>query len=258
MKSALVIRHASHEGLAGYRAPIEAAGYAIETVDVGDPRFGQLDLAHPDLLVLLGGPMGVYERDKHPWIAGELERIARRLAAGRPTLGVCFGSQMLAAALGAQVYRGPVNEVGFHPLTIADTLAAAPLRHLAGVPVLHWHGDTFDLPAGAELLASTARYPHQAFAFGRHALALQFHAEMGLDPQFHVWTARGTRFIEAAGTSAAQLTADHARHGARVVAAGQAMLAEWLAALEQAGQTTAISGTPSTTTSTESGRPSRQ
>ena len=215
MKSALVIRHASHEGLAGYRAPIEAAGYAIETVDVGDPRFGQLDLAHPDLLVLLGGPLGVYERDKHPWIAGELERIARRLA-------------------------------------------AAPLRHLAGVPVLHWHGDTFDLPAGAELLASTARYPHQAFAFGRHALALQFHAEMGLDPQFHVWTARGTRFIEAAGTSAAQLTADHARHGARVVAAGQAMLAEWLAALDQAGQTTAISGTPSTTTSTESGRPSRQ
>lgn len=231
MRSALVIRHALHEDLAGYREPIEAAGYAIETAGVDDPGWTQLDFARPDLLVLLGGPMGVYEQDKHPWIAGELRQIARRLAAARPTLGVCFGSQMLAAALGANVYRGPVNEVGFEPLTIADTPAAAPLRHLAGVPVLHWHGDTFDLPAHAELLASTARYRHQAFGVGRHALALQFHAEMGLDPQFHVWTARGSRFIAAAGTTVEQLTVDHARFGAQVVAAGRAMLSDWLAGL---------------------------
>ncbi len=231
MKSALVIRHAPHEGLAGYREPIEAAGYAIDTADIDDPRFPSLDFAVPDLLVLLGGPMGVYEQDKHPWIAVELRRLAQRLEQRQPTLGICFGSQMLAAALGADVYPGPVKEVGFHPLTLADTPAAAPFAHLAGIPVLHWPGDTFDLPEGADLLASTERYPHQAFRVGRNILALQFHAEMGLDDRFHVWTAKAPRYVEAAGTTVAQLTADHARHGAQVVAAGRAMLSDWLAAL---------------------------
>jgi GMP synthase (glutamine-hydrolysing) len=231
MKSALVIRHAPHEGLAGYREPLEAAGYDIDTVDIDDPRFGSLDWLEPDLFVLLGGPMGVYERDKHPWIAGELDRIAQRLDANRPTLGICFGSQMLAAALGAEVHPGPAKEVGFHPLALADTPAAAPLRHLEGIPVLHWHGDTFTLPAGAELLASTELYPHQAFSLGARILALQFHAEMGLDDHFHVWTARGQRYIEAANTTVDQLTADHERYGAEVVAAGRAMLSDWLGAL---------------------------
>ena len=232
MRRALVIRHAPHEGLAGFREPIEAAGYAIDTADVDEPRFASLDFAAPDLLVLLGGPMGVYERDKHPWIADELRRIAQRLERRRPTLGICLGSQLLAAALGAEVYPGPVKEVGFHPLTLADTPAAAPLRHLVGVPVLHWHGDTFELPAGAELLASTERYRHQAFSLGRNVLALQFHAEMGRDDRFHVWTARGGRYVAAAGTTVEQLTADHERYGREVVAAGRMMLGEWLAALE--------------------------
>ena len=231
MKRALVIRHAPHEGLAGYREPLEAAGYGIDTVDIDERRFATLDFAAADLLVLLGGPMGVYEQDKHPWIAGELQRIARRLEQRLPTLGICFGSQLVAAALGADVYPGPVKEVGFHPLALAETPAAAPLRHLEGIPVLHWHGDTFDLPEGAELLASTGCYPHQAFSAGRNILALQFHAEMGLDDRFHVWTAKAPRYVEAAGTTVEQLTADHARYGAQVVAAGRAMLSDWLAAL---------------------------
>ena len=231
MKTALVIRHAPHEGLAGYREPIEAAGYAIDTVDVDEPRFASLDFAAPDLLVLLGGPMGVYEQDKHPWIAGELARIAQRLERRQPTLGICFGSQLVAAALGADVYAGPVKEVGFDALALTETPAAAPLRHLEGVPVLHWHGDTFELPQGAELLASTERYPHQAFSVGREILALQFHAEMGLDDRFHVWTAKAPRYVQAAGTTVERLTADHERYGAQVVAAGRAMLADWLRAL---------------------------
>jgi GMP synthase (glutamine-hydrolysing) len=227
MKSALVIRHVAHEGLAGFRAPIEAAGYRIETVEVGDPRFDALDFAAPDLLVLLGGPMGAYEQDKYPWLAGELRRIAQRLAADKPTLGICLGAQLIAAALGARVYPGPKPEVGFAPLTFA----AAPLRHLAGLPVLHWHGDTFELPERAERLASTERYENQAFGLGRNVLALQFHAEMGLDERFQFWTARGTAIIAAAGTSAEQLAADHARFGPALVAAGRAMLNEWLAGL---------------------------
>jgi GMP synthase (glutamine-hydrolysing) len=231
MKAALVIRHAPHEGLAGFRAPIEAAGYRVDTVDVADPRFASLDFVAPELLVLLGGPMGAYEITEHPWLVGEIERVAQRLASDRPTLGICLGAQLMAAALGARVYPGPAPEVGFDLLTIADAPAAAPLRRLEGVPVLHWHGDTFDLPANAALLASTNRYANQAFSLGPTILALQFHAEMGLDERFDVWIERGARIIAAAGTTVEQLTADHARYGAEVVAAGRAMLSEWLAGL---------------------------
>ena len=230
MKSALIIRHVPVEGIAGFREPVEAAGYAIDRIDVADPRFASIDLSEPDLLIMMGGPMAVYEQDKHPWIACQKRRLAQRLELARPTLGVCFGAQLMAAALGAEVFRGPDKEVGFHPLTIADS--SGPLRHLATVPVLHWHGDTFRLPEGAERLASSERYENQAFRVGPNALALQFHAEMGLDPRFETWVDQWPHDIAAAGTTAERLRADHAQHGARVVAAGRAMIADWLANLD--------------------------
>ena len=230
MKSALIIRHVPVEGIAGFREPVEAAGYAIDRIDVADPRFASVDLSEPDLLIMMGGPMAVYEQDKHPWIACQQRRLARRLELARPTLGVCFGAQLMAAALGAEVFRGPQKEVGFHPLTIADS--SGPLRHLDTVPVLHWHGDTFRLPEGAERLACSERYENQAFRLGPNVLALQFHAEMGLDPRFETWVDQWPHDIAAAGTTAERLRADHARHGATVVAAGRAMIADWLANLD--------------------------
>ena len=228
-KTALIIRHVAYEGAAGFRAPIEAAGYALDRVDVSDAQFSALDLAEPDLLVLMGGPMAVYERDQFPWIAGELARIARRLESGLPTLGVCLGAQMMAAALGAKVCAGPASEVGFHPVDLHPAARKGPLRHIAGVPMLHWHGDTFSLPPDVELLASSQLYPHQAFRRGATILALQFHAEMGLDPRFDTWIAGGGAAIARAGTTAARLRADHDRFGPGAVAAGQRMIAEWLA-----------------------------
>lgn len=231
MKSGLIIRHVPHEGIAGFREPIEAAGYALDRIDVSDPRFPTIDLAEPDLVIMMGGPMSVYEHDEHPWIRCQMRRLQRRLELDRPTLGVCFGAQLMAAALGAEVYRGPVKEVGFHPIEVHDTPGAAPLRHLAGIPVLHWHGDTFTLPEGTELLASSERYANQAFRRGANILALQFHAEMGLDERFHVWTEQWPGDIEAAGTSVERLRADHEMHGPRVVEAGRAMITEWLEGL---------------------------
>ena len=228
-KTGLIIRHVPHEGIAGFREPVEAAGYALDRIDVGDPGFGALDLCAPDLLIMMGGPMGVYEQAEHPWIACQLRRLARRLDAGRPTLGVCFGAQMIAAALGARVYPGPAKEVGFDALTILDP--ASPLGHLAAVPVLHWHGDTFDLPPGAELLASSAAYPHQAFRHGPNVLALQFHAEMGLDPRFEHWVDQWPGALAEAGRSAQAMRADHARFGPGAVDAGRRMIAQWLGEL---------------------------
>lgn len=229
-RRALIIRHVPHEGVAGYRAPIEAAGYTLSRIDVTDPAFPQVDLREPDLLIMMGGPMGVYEQERYPWIACQIRRLAQRLAADKPTLGVCFGAQMIAAALGARVYAGPRKEVGFHPVTLHD--AAGPLRHLAGVPVLHWHGDTFDLPAGVDLLASSPVYAHQAFARGRNLLALQFHAEMGLDPRFDAWIEQWPEALAEAGIAETDLRAAHAAHGPAAVAAGQAMIGQWLAEIE--------------------------
>jgi GMP synthase (glutamine-hydrolysing) len=231
VKRALIIRHVPYEGVAAYRQPIEAAGYEVDRVDVTDPGFASLDLREPDLLIMMGGPMGVYEQDRHPWIGCQLRRLGSRLIADRPTLGVCFGAQMIAAALGARVYAGPVKEVGFHPVTIHDRAQESPLHHLAGVPILHWHGDTFTLPHGVELLASSHVYAHQAFRRGPNVLALQFHAEMGEDARFHDWIKAWPESITEAGGDEASLRAAHKDLGPRAVAAGRAMVSQWLAEL---------------------------
>ena len=230
MKRALIVRHTPFEGAAGFRLPIEQAGYEFHRINISDPGFGTLDWVEPDLVVVMGGPMGVYERAAYPWIDGEVTGLALRIAAGRPTLGVCLGSQMIAAALGAKVYPGPIKEVGFAPVTLTAAGHASPLRHVAGVPVLHWHGDTFELPQGAERLAETGYYANQGFRIGDGLLALQFHPEMGEDPRFAEWL-ENKEYIAAAGTDPATLRADHDRLGPAAVAAGRALLAEWLSNL---------------------------
>ena len=230
-RRAVIVRHTPFEGAAGFRLPIEQAGYAFERIEATDPAFATFDWLAPDLVAVMGGPMGVYERAAYPWIDGEVAGLARRIAAGLPTIGVCLGSQMIAAALGARVYPGPVKEVGFAPVALSEAGASSPLRHVASVPVLHWHGDTFDLPEGAELLAATHAYPNQAFRIGRTLLAVQFHPEMGEDPRIEDWIATETEYLAAAGTNASALRADHARLGSAAVAAGRAMLSEWIAAL---------------------------
>ncbi len=230
MKRALVVRHVPHEGVAAFVQPIEAAGYVIDRVGPADDRFGTIDFVAPDLLVLMGGPMAVYERDAHPWIDGELARLATRLAAGLPTLGICLGAQMIAAALGAKVERGPVREVGFAPIDLTEAGRGTPLLTLDTVPVLHWHGDVFDLPEGATLLARTSAAP-QAFVLG-DVLALQCHPEVG-DPAgpFDRWCEGADDYVAGAGTTIPAIREQHDRLGPAAVAAGRRMLAEWLAGL---------------------------
>lgn len=232
MPTALVIQHEDYEALAGFEKPLLARGYRIDAVNVRDPHFDTICFLDSDLLVIMGGPMGVYETEHYPWMNHEIIRVAERIIADRPTLGVCLGSQVIAAAMGAPVYRGPHNEVGFKPVALTEAGGRSPAAALAGLPILHWHGDTFDLPDHASLLASTDLYPNQAFARGRNILALQFHPEMGEDASFETWCEKGDPFIASAGTDVATLLEEHRRHGPAAVAAGRAMLDQWLAGLE--------------------------
>lgn len=132
-----------------------------------------------DATIVMGGPMGAYEEDRHSWLAGEKGALRDAARAGHPIWAVCLGAQLLAAALGADVYPGPEPEVGLLEVELTPAAAADPVFGEAPgrFPTLQWHGDTFDLPAGATLLAGSPAYQNQAFRFER-AYGLQFHIEV--------------------------------------------------------------------------------
>ncbi len=132
-------------------------------------------------LVVMGGPMGVTDTTAHPHLAEELELLRSAVAAGKPVLGVCLGAQLLAASLGARVYRGEQPEIEPGTVALTDAGRSDPVLGAAGrseLPVVHWHQDTFELPAGAVRLAGSDLYPNQAFRAGGCAYGLQFHVEV--------------------------------------------------------------------------------
>lgn len=132
-----------------------------------------------DGLVVLGGPMGVYEESRYPWMTAELEALRLCLETRRPILGICLGAQMLAGAGGGKVFKGAQPEVGWYPVTLTKYGHLDPL--FLGLDetltAFQWHGDTFDLGPGATRLAESALYPNQAFRLGVNAYGFQFHLE---------------------------------------------------------------------------------
>ncbi len=133
-----------------------------------------------DGLIVMGGPMSVGDDDVHPWLRDERALIAQAIAADTPTLGVCLGSQLIAAVAGASVTRGPVPEIGWYRIVPTTDAHDDPLFADDATPfaALEWHGDAFPLPPGAVALASSAQYPVQAFRVGRRVYGLLFHLEI--------------------------------------------------------------------------------
>jgi GMP synthase (glutamine-hydrolysing) len=230
MPVAHVFRHLPHEGPGVFADALAEAGWRV---DIADPPLSGVDAsaaARADLLVVMGGPFGAYEVQVYPYLADELAAVRARIAAGAPLLGVCLGAQLIAAALDCAVFRGPAPEIGWHPVALTEAGHGSPLRHLYGVPVLHWHGDTFDLPEGAELLATTPAYRNQAFSMGPRLLALQFHPEQdGRD--FEHWILGEDRGLARHGLTVPRLREAGRVHGPAAGRAGKAMLAEWLGGL---------------------------
>jgi len=169
-RTAVVLRHVAFEDL-GLLAPIlDEAGWNACYCDAPIEALNDPSIAAADLLVVLGGPIGVYDLQAFPFLAREISLLEHRLAKDRPTLGICLGSQLIARALGARVFAGPVKEIGWGCVTLTSEGRASCLAPLAddGAAVLHWHGDTFDLPQDVTLLASTTCYDNQAFSRQPH------------------------------------------------------------------------------------------
>ncbi len=179
MLRAHVFQHASFEGPANLAAWLRARGASLSTSRVwaGDP------LPTPesfDWLLVMGGAMNADEESRFPWLTEEKRAIERAIAARKHVLGICLGSQLIARVLGARVTRNRDSEIGWFPIErVAQAEACAVGRALpARAEVFHWHGDTFELPAGAIQLARSAACEQQGFAYAGHVLALQFHPEM--------------------------------------------------------------------------------
>jgi len=174
--NAHVFQHAPFEGLAGIDSWL-----AARKARVGYTRFFEKaslpSLNGLDLLIVMGGPMSVNDETELPWLRDEKQFIREAVQSGLPVLGVCLGSQLIASALGARVYRNAQKEIGWFPVEAVPTNADV-FHFPEGFQAFHWHGETFDLPSGAVWLARSAACANQAFQVGRRTLGLQFHLEV--------------------------------------------------------------------------------
>jgi GMP synthase (glutamine-hydrolysing) len=171
-----VVRHVPFEGLGRIGAALDRAGLRYEYCDLFSGA-APPDLAASAALILMGGPMSA--NDDEDYLRAELRLIEAAMRAGKPVLGICLGAQLMAKAMGARVFRNPVKEIGWFPLYLSEAAASDPLLSGLANPttVLQWHGETFDLPAGAIHLASSELCRNQVFRYGSQVYGLQFHIE---------------------------------------------------------------------------------
>jgi GMP synthase (glutamine-hydrolysing) len=208
---------------------MEREGWDVAFCEAAVDDLSHHSIKNAELLIILGGPIGVYETDDYPFLTGEIALIEYRLSRDLPTVGICLGSQLMARALGGRVFKGPVKEIGWGTVDLTEEGRASCLKALQGddAVVLHWHGDTFDLPREATRLASNRNYENQAFAYGRNALALQFHLEA--DPrQLEEWYIGHAIELAAAQISIADLRAGARQHAKGLALRASDVFGSWL------------------------------
>ncbi len=193
------LQHVPFEGPAAIErwAAARRHGFDVVRLDLGRPP---ADAAEADWLVVMGGPMGVHDERSFPWLAAEKKLIEKVISKGRPVLGVCLGAQLVAHVLGARVYGGRTREIGWHEVRATPEARASKLFAFLppAFPAFHWHGDTFDIPAGAVRTAESDAFANQAFEYGANVAALQFHLEATADSVARLAEA-GSRELDEGG-----------------------------------------------------------
>ena len=249
MKSILVLQHVAHEPLGTLHALLRTAGFRIRYVNYSREPEASVSMMRYDGLIVLGGPMGVYEADRHPHLAREIELVREAMAQEKPVLGICLGAQIIAQALGAQVGPLPVKEIGWYEVALTEAGRSDPMLSQLGPdePIFQWHGDGFALPEGAIRLATSAACPHQAFRFGPNVYALQFHLEVDsgmvdrwLDLPAHQTEVEGTH-----GSGARERIREETR--SRIgpsMASGRRVFGRWLELFSTKRRTTVLRSRP--------------
>jgi GMP synthase (glutamine-hydrolysing) len=230
-KRAVAIRHVHFEDLGLFETVLAGTGYALNYCDIGIHNPAAIDKTGTDLLLVLGAPIGANDVQTYPFLAEELALLSARLKADRPTFGICLGAQLMARALGAPVAPMGHKEIGFSELALTETGQKTPLRHLAGVSVLHWHGDAFAIPEGAVRLAFTPKCANQAFSLSPRIMGVQFHPEADASSGLERWLIGHAAELDGARIDPRELRRDAGHHGAALAAAGRAFFTEWLAGL---------------------------
>jgi len=188
MEKLLVFQHVAYEILGTFHPLLKASGFRLRYANFGRHPDLQVDVSGYDGLVILGGPMGVYEANQYPHLKVEMAAIQAAFKAEIPVLGICLGAQLIASALGAKVERKACREVGWCDLSLTEAgRKDALLGQLQPTEkIFQWHQDGFDLPSGAESLATSSVCPHQAFRFGDRIYGFQFHLEVD-EPAIERW-----------------------------------------------------------------------
>jgi len=172
------LQHVPFEGLGSIEPELTAKGHRLTNTQLykNDP-FPAVDTI--DWLIVMGGPMGINDENEYPWLKRESDYIRQVIDAGKIVLGICLGAQLIAAALGAKVYKNHYREIGWFKINrypeADDTILSSVIP--TQTEVFHWHGDTFDIPAGAKPLASSAACSNQGFILDNRVVGLQFHLE---------------------------------------------------------------------------------
>lgn len=229
MPELVAVRHVGFEDLGTLEQVFTEHGYRIRLLQGGIDDLSPISTA--DIAVILGGPIGVSDTQTYPWLGTELELISQRVAGQLPTLGICLGAQLMATALGAQVVPTGIKEIGYAPLQLTAAGKNSVLAPLDDEPVLHWHGDRFEIAPSAELLASTPVCAQQAFSVGSNLLGLQFHLEA--DPsQIERWLIGHACELAGAGIDPRTIRADAASYGPHLTQLAHEFAHQWIDGLQ--------------------------